>query len=207
MKKVWKSRRLDEEGEMGVGTLLIFIAMILVAAVAASVLVQTAYKLQQQAESTGDEALQEVATGFRVLSVWGMTDSASAVIDTIFIKVTLTAGSPGINLADTVIEVTQTIGGSTSSEVTLSYSSTAADADKFTASVLRDMAPTTTAAMMTGGDVFQIELDLNSTGGIAMELDVQEQITVVLFPKHGIPTYIEITAPPTLEANSVVTLK
>jgi len=206
MKKVWKSRRLDEEGEMGVGTLLIFIAMILVAAVAASVLVQTAYKLQQQAESTGDEALQEVATGFRVLSVWGMTDSASAVIDTIFMKVTLTAGSPGINLANTVIEVTQTIGGSTSAEVTLSYAS-AADADEFTASELRDMAPTTTAAMMTGGDVFQIELDLNSTGGIAMELDVQEQITVVIFPKHGIPTYIEITAPPTLEANTVVTLK
>ena len=206
MKKVWKSRRLDEEGEMGVGTLLIFIAMILVAAVAASVLVQTAYKLQQQAESTGDEALQEVATGFRVLSVWGMTDSASAVIDTIFMKVTLTAGSPGINLANTVIEVTQTIGGSTSAEVTLSYAS-AADADEFTASELRDMAPTTTAAMMTGGDVFQIELDLNSTGGIAMELDVQEQITVVIFPKHGIPTYIEITAPPTLEANLVVTLK
>lgn len=206
MKKIWKSRRLDEEGEMGVGTLLIFIAMILVAAVAASVLVQTAYKLQQQAESTGDEALAEVATGFRVLSVWGMTDAASAVIDTVFMKVTLTAGSPGINLANTVIEATQTIGGSTSSEVTLSYAS-AADADEFTASELRDMAPTTTAAMMTGGDVFQIELNLNSTGGIDMELDVQEQITVVLFPKHGIPTYIEITSPPTLEVNSVVSLK
>ena len=45
-KLAWKKRKMDEEGEMGVGTLLIFIAMILVAAVAAGVLVQTAYKLQ-----------------------------------------------------------------------------------------------------------------------------------------------------------------
>ena len=204
MKKMWRIRK-DEEGEMGVGTLLIFIAMILVAAVAATVLVSTAYKLQQQAEATGNEALADVATGFKVLSAWGTTDSTSNVIDTIFLKIALTAGSPGIDLANARLEVTQTIGGGNTSEVTLSNGT--ADATHFNARELRDMAPTTTNVMMTSGDIFQIEIDLNASGGISMVLDPQEQLTILLLPKHGVPTYLTVTAPSTLQANSVVVLK
>ena len=203
-KLAWKKRRMEERGEMGVGTLLIFIAMILVAAVAAGVLVQTAYKLQQQAESTGDEAIADVATGFKVLAVWGTTN-ASAVIDTVYLKVALTAGSPGVNLANTTIEVIKTIGGDTGSEVTLSYAAAASDTE-FTATELRDMPPATTAVMMTSGDIFQVEIDLTTASGIGMELDVQERLSLVLMPKHGVPTLLEITAPPTLEASSVVVL-
>ena len=203
-KLAWKKRRKEEGGEMGVGTLLIFIAMILVAAVAAGVLVQTAYKLQQQAESTGDEALADVATGFKVLATWGTTD-ANAVIDNVYLKIALTAGSPGVNLANTTIEVIKTIGGSTSSEVTLVYAAAASDTE-FTATELRDMPPSTTAAMMTSGDIFQVQIDLTSATGIDMELDVQERLSLVLMPKHGVPTLVEITAPPTLEASSVVVL-
>lgn len=204
MKKSWKIRK-DEEGEMGVGTLLIFIAMILVAAVAASVLVTTAYKLQQQAEATGDEALADVATGVKVLAVWATTDS-NATIDSLYLKVGLTAGSPGINLENVIIEVTQTIGGTVSDEETLDYAATA-DSDSFSASELRDMAPTTTAQMMTGGDIFQIFIDLNESTGMDMHLDVQEQLEILIMPKHGIPTYLTVTAPPTLSASDVLLLK
>lgn len=203
-KLAWKKRKKEEGGEMGVGTLLIFIAMILVAAVAAGVLVQTAYKLQQQAESTGDEAIADVATGFKILAKWGTTD-ANAVIDTVYLKIALTAGSPGVNLANTTIEVIKTIGGSTSSEVTLVYAA-AASATEYTATELRDMPPATSAVMMTSGDIFQVEIDLTSATGIDMELDVQERLSLVLMPKHGVPTLTEINAPPTLEASSVVVL-
>jgi flagellin FlaB len=203
-KLAWKKRKKEEGGEMGVGTLLIFIAMILVAAVAAGVLVQTAYKLQQQAESTGDEAIADVATGFKILASWGTTD-ANAVIDNVYLKIALTAGSPGVNLANTTIEVIKTIGGSTTSEVTLVYAAAASDTE-FTATELRDMPPSTTAAMMTSGDIFQVQIDLTSATGIDMELDVQERLSLVLMPKHGVPTLVEITAPPTLEASSVVVL-
>ncbi len=61
-----------EEGEFGIGTLIIFIAIIIVAAVAASVLIETAYVLQQQAKNTGDIARQDVATGFKVITVEGI---------------------------------------------------------------------------------------------------------------------------------------
>jgi len=203
-KLAWKKRKMDERGEMGVGTLLIFIAMILVAAVAAGVLVQTAYKLQQQAESTGDEAMADVATGFKILAAWGTTD-ANAVIDNLYLKIALTAGSPGVNLANTTIEVIKSIGGDTGSEVTLVYAAAASDTE-FTAEELRDMPPATSAVMMTSGDIFQVVIDLTSGTGIDMELDVQERLSIVLMPKHGVPTLVEINAPPTLEASSVIVL-
>ncbi|MDH3365487.1 MAG: flagellin [Thermoplasmata archaeon] len=205
-KLAWNKRKMDERGEMGVGTLLIFIAMILVAAVAASVLVQTAYKLQQQAEATGDEALQDVATGFKVLTIWGTTDG-NATIDHVYLKIGLTAGSPGINLADAKVEVIKTIGGEVDDEFTLDYDASTASDTLFTDEVLRDMAPTTTEAMMTSGDIFQIELDLNDTTGMDIALEVQEEISVLLMPKHGVPTLVVIQAPSTLEADSVVALK
>jgi len=70
MKRMYKR----EKGEFGVGTLIIFIAMIIVAAVAATVLIQTAYVLQQQAEETGSIARQDVATGFKVITIQGIRE-------------------------------------------------------------------------------------------------------------------------------------
>ena len=60
-----------EEAEMGIGTMLVFIAMVLVAAMAAGVLLQTAGLVQQQAQETGVRAIQDVATGFQVLNILG----------------------------------------------------------------------------------------------------------------------------------------
>ncbi|RMF05533.1 hypothetical protein D6764_04490 [Candidatus Woesearchaeota archaeon] len=59
----------SKKAEMGVGTLIIFIAMLLVAAVAAGVLIQTAGSLQEKALSTGSQAKGQIATNVRVIEV------------------------------------------------------------------------------------------------------------------------------------------
>jgi flagellin FlaB len=60
---------MNKKAEMGVGTLIVFIAMLLVAAVAAGVLIQTASSLQEKSLSTGQQARAQIATNARVIEV------------------------------------------------------------------------------------------------------------------------------------------
>jgi len=61
--------RFSKKAEMGVGTLIVFIAMLLVAAVAAGVLIQTAGSLQEKSLSTGQQARAQISTNARVIEV------------------------------------------------------------------------------------------------------------------------------------------
>ena len=60
-----KSNRTEENNDqlaaIGIGAMIVFIALILVAAVAAAVIIQTAEKLQQNAQTTGDDTADNMA--------------------------------------------------------------------------------------------------------------------------------------------------
>jgi len=194
MKKVFRKK---EKGEFGIGTLIIFIAMIIVAAVAATVLIQTAYQLQQQAEETGNVAIQDVATGFKVIHIGGIVNLSAPKVRTIEIKVGLLAGSPSIDMNDVLIEITD---GST--DVTLTFDSSAADATHFTASSLRDMSPQNwdDQYVMTQGDIVKIVINATAAG---LSLGPQTDVTLQLIPKHGVPTYTAFMIPATLTTDYV----
>lgn len=51
----------DDQGSIGIGAMIVFIALILVAAVASAVIIQTAETLQQNAQSVGDDTQEEIA--------------------------------------------------------------------------------------------------------------------------------------------------
>jgi len=59
----------NDRGQVGIGTLIVFIAMVLVAAIAAGVLINTAGLLQSQAEATGEESSEQVVDRVQVSSV------------------------------------------------------------------------------------------------------------------------------------------
>jgi len=62
----------EDRGQVGIGTLIVFIAMVLVAAIAAGVLINTAGFLQSQAEATGQESTDLVSERIDVTSEVGM---------------------------------------------------------------------------------------------------------------------------------------
>ncbi len=105
------SLKADSNAETGIGTLIVFIAMVLVAAVAAAVLVTTAGNLQTRATATGSQTINQVSTGLVINSIWGNNtytgnSPESGNITQIAIIVQPNSGSGDINLANTTISLT-----------------------------------------------------------------------------------------------------
>ncbi len=93
-----------DRGQVGIGTLIVFIAMVLVAAIAAGVLINTAGFLQTQAEDTGEESTEQVSDRVQVLSSIGEDTTPDGTIDTVNLTVQKAPGSGPILLDDVLIE-------------------------------------------------------------------------------------------------------
>jgi len=98
-----KSFKKNDEADVGIGTLIVFIAMVLVAAVAASVIMQTAESLQQRAYAVGKQTIRDVSSGLRIIGVSGYTDVNKTKIQYLAIAVATRAGSYDIDLNKTLL--------------------------------------------------------------------------------------------------------
>ena len=95
-------------GAIGIGAMIVFIAMVLVAGIAASVLIQTSSRLESQAMSTGQETIAEVSTGIAIFDIVGYAASVTSDITKLGITVRPRAGSSEIDLSTAFVELSNT---------------------------------------------------------------------------------------------------
>ena len=93
----------NDNAAIGIGALIVFIAMVLVAGIAASVLVQTSTTLEMQALKTGSQTVDQVASGIMVEGIEGYNSSGSVV--KLAVEIKARAGSPDIDLSESIIEI------------------------------------------------------------------------------------------------------
>jgi len=195
---------LDEEerGQVGIGTLIVFIAMVLVAAIAAGVLINTAGFLQTQAEATGEESTSQVSDRLQIVSQSGnVTDlnisntSTERAIDELQITVAQSPGAGNIDLTEVSVELIGT-GGQVTGELSES------EIDMFTGETGDEVVLTDT------GDRAEITLNLNeSDGEFGYNLDPDgsdgglnagDSLSVTFTTASGATTSAELRVPTTL---------
>jgi len=89
----------ERRGQVGIGTLIVFIAMVLVAAIAAGVLINTAGLLQAQAQQTGEETTAEVSNVIQLGEVVGSDNTGNGELDRLNASIRLASGSDPINVS------------------------------------------------------------------------------------------------------------
>ncbi len=194
----------NKKGASGIGTLIVFIAMVLVAAVAASVLINTSGFLQQKASSTGQ--------------VLGMHNNANINYTAIYISPN--AGSAPIDLEQAVVMMSD---GAT--KLVAKYNDTSNDYDSLTSGgsvfesdvwnsvkntefgiiVIQDADGSckNTTPVINKGDI--VAIALNTTG---LSMDPRSEITGTITPEFGAPAIISFTTPATyLDDSRIIQLQ
>lgn len=96
----------DTRGQVGIGTLIVFIALVLVAAIAAGVLINTAGSLQQTGQQAGEDSTAQVVEGVNIhAATANITNNNSKYVDEIKLRVGPQAGADRIGLEQTEIQL------------------------------------------------------------------------------------------------------
>lgn len=196
--------RFDDNAAVGIGSLIMFIAMIIVAGMAASVMIQTMNGLEEQAMNTGRETIRDVSSGLRVNQVTGYTDGSSITQLAVFVRTT--AGSEEVDLSQAYLSISDS-----SKKVILNYTSNVfassvsnglfgtinssnLSATTFGLMVLRDIDGSCTSTNPTINTDDLVILMLNSTdcfSGISTRTDVSGYI----IPEYGMSGVFSFTTP------------
>ena len=185
----------NERGDIGVGTLIIFIAMVLVAAVAATVLIYTTGALQQKATKTSKEATQQISSNIIVDKVLGDRDDGTGSINdsiqSLLIRMRTDVGTTSIDLRQVIVSVMDK-----DTRYDLKYETVAnGSINAYSALAVRDEdgSFTTNAPVLNSGDL--VELTVNSTAISPITLPTRKTFWLALNQELGQAVNLEITTP------------
>ena len=193
--------RNREEGSIGIGAMIVFIALILVAAVASTIIIKTAEELQQNAESTSDDTRKEISGKVNIIQIIvnGTGAGGAGDLDSLIVTAKIASGSTDVQVQD--IEWLIVCGGTTMGLVTGNLGTTDAgggaiaapesyNADKLNGD---DWAATDE---LPAGTTFKFDIDLdpagNNAGACSTVVGVGETIELKMIVDGGGTTISEL---------------
>jgi len=220
----------SDRGQVGIGTLIVFIAMVLVAAIAAGVLINTAGMLQSQAESTGEESSEQVVDRVQVSSVSGSTfivsgdtssdtDASGKKIGLVEMTVMRSPGAGDIDLTNGIVEVfangqsgTLTFAGTVVTEGT-DIQTAYKDGDKYPTQTanefgvqnIQQASDGTLSDTSNRARLFFFLGDLDDGSGAA-RLDTGDTVSITITTAAGGTAFVEKRAPSSLSSGKTYRL-
>jgi len=189
----------NEGAQAGVGTLIIFIAMVLVAAVAAAVLIQTSGVMQAKSTQTTKEAAAAIGENIVIDSITGYRNLST---DTNLYYVNLTvktaAGGSDIDLSKVVVTAK-----SGTANAMLNYSSSTLSASQFRVVQIRGSSAmnstdslyafsTATTPVLKATDLANIVISASAAN---LGLAQKSSLSLTLAPEKGTSVSLPVTLP------------
>ncbi|MBS3778263.1 MAG: flagellin [Candidatus Thermoplasmatota archaeon] len=196
----------NDQASIGIGSLIIFIAMIISAGVAASVVFQTMNTMQQQALQTSQETIKDISSGLRLTHVSGYVSNSSISQLCFFVKTT--AGSSAIDLSEARLQLSdseqmpillfdnESFSNTISNGLFQTLNMSNVTNEEFGVLVIRDIDNTCSSDNPVINDNDLVGILVNTTScfsGIAPRTSVSGKIV----PEQGMSAIISFTTPST----------
>ncbi|WP_254808139.1 archaellin/type IV pilin N-terminal domain-containing protein [Natronosalvus amylolyticus] len=192
----------DKRGQVGIGTLIVFIAMVLVAAIAAGVLINTAGSLQSQASDTGTETQQAVANQIEVVHAVAERQNTDTEpdFDELRLIVKKSAGSDVIDMTSVTVQYTS---DNTSTTIVHEEADQSVDAPTFITYDAGEYdgygdTPTTQDSLTETGDRVALIIDLSDDNDLDEPLEPGDSSFVEIVDQSGAKFSYGVTMPQTI---------
>jgi len=199
-KYAWKKRT---KGSIGIGTLIVFIALVLTASIASVVILRVAYDLKNKAEAAGIGAERNINGGVYVLDITGDRSAPpAATINRVTFLATIYSGNNGIDISKLRVHWT---GPTQNVVLNLNTASpTVASATDFASDEVPVKAPRSSdwnpgavppTFFLVEGNVIYITIDLTPLNGINDPLGAGKTAQVYFEGVPGLPAFESFTTP------------
>jgi flagellin FlaB len=211
----------NDRGQVGIGTLIVFIAMVLVAAIAAGVLINTAGFLQSSAEESGEQSSAQVTNRLQVVNAVGsdIVDDSGSEVTTVELTVKKAPGADNVDLTtttaqmvssdgtfDVVSKTALSEGGGTTGDAAFVTSTFQDDDNSITNSnVLNDPADRAIMKLQTDS-TDNLDGNLATSDRIQADLSEGSTASIKLNTQAGGETTATLVVPESLSGKSAVSL-
>ncbi|WP_435065999.1 archaellin/type IV pilin N-terminal domain-containing protein [Halobaculum sp. EA56] len=195
----------EERGQVGIGTLIVFIAMVLVAAIAAGVLINTAGFLQSKSQETGQQSSKQVSDRVQEVATVGNV-TGSGTIDIVNVTVTQAPGAGEIDIHNATVTwignsgTYQLTANSTGTYGTLSDGTVG---QEFSYEPVKD-ADGSSNVLNDADDRLNLVFEVSEFAG--SDLSEGDEVTVKINTMAGATTSIRFTVPESLGNKEAVEL-
>lgn len=208
-----KNGKEDDSGMVGIGTLIVFISIVLTAAVAAIVLIQVSTILKQRGYETGKSSIEAVSTNVQVQYIVGVStnstnlNSSSFVLGAInetIIGIKLAPGGQPIDLRESVLSF-ETESGVRIPSISFNES-LLENCSKMRKNNISDYcveyiqcADETKDGVLEAGELVELRYWIEDEAGEYPLTKRGQEFTIRFTPKTGVPVETNMEVPPTID--------